>query len=726
MAHIFISYSHDDIDFARRLKKLLEREGFEIWMDESNIPASSHWSKEIEDGIEQCAAFIVIMSPGAEASTWVEREILFAENKDKPIVPLLYEGGIWARLAHIQAIPVQGGLRRKLPATIKNQLINILSQRSAVTTSSLPAVNVPDTQSFWKRVAIFSILLTVAIIAWYSLRPDVLEPIADFIEADASTPTPQLTPLPTPIRWPAPDENPYVEILQGRTAILMQEDRPNHFRQQSPLNDRATLISQDSVLRAVFHRRSFAIIDPITVIQFNSVMETGDHLELLLEDGKIYLEKGDWPQNPMVSVGAGELVVVPSGSSVSIAYDGATQETEVACFTGECSIIDTSGYQENIELRAGQQVNFLIENYDPNLPTTVIANTDYTRYSLLCGGDCGLESPPEIVIQYSGTLPAFNQTLLAQPNTPIRLTPTGPTPVPMITVKRDANIYAGPGTEFEVIGSVVGGSQYLTNGISAHLKFYRIDFDGQEGWIRVEDVEEAIAPSGQSSLPMIPVRTPKSAVTVTPTPTLTATSPPTQTATRTPTLTPTPECTLRTRMSIGAGGRTVLVPSASTHVRSEPGSSATIVETIPAGQTFDVLDGPECVEGMQWWEIEGFGVEGTWKGWIGEGIDDNYQIEPFETNGVLCLGADPPRLTPGETVRVKDQPPLANRVRKSPEVETGNTIGEIPPGRQVEVISGPVCDPDGLNWRWWYVNYNGLTGWTAEGQPGEYWLEPLP
>ena len=35
--------------------------------------------------------------------------------------------------------------------------------------------------------------------------------------------------------------------------------------------------------------------------------------------------------------------------------------------------------------------------------------------------------------------------------------------------------------------------------------------------------------------------------------------------------------------------------------------------------------------------------------------------------------------------------------------------------------NGPVCTADGA---WWQVNYNGLIGWTVEGQNNDYWLEP--
>jgi ABC-type antimicrobial peptide transport system permease subunit len=38
------------------------------------------------------------------------------------------------------------------------------------------------------------------------------------------------------------------------------------------------------------------------------------------------------------------------------------------------------------------------------------------------------------------------------------------------------------------------------------------------------------------------------------------------------------------------------------------------------------------------------------------------------------------------------------------------------------VLEGPVCAE---NMAWWKVQYQGQTGWTAEGQGTDYWLEPL-
>jgi len=129
MSHIFISYSKNNIEFARYLRALLESEGFPVWMDEEQLVASARWWKSIESSIESCSAFVVIMSPDAAESDWVEREILLAESKKRPIFPVLLTGSAWSRLANIQYEDLRAGLHARLSA----RLIEALRQRLPVT-----------------------------------------------------------------------------------------------------------------------------------------------------------------------------------------------------------------------------------------------------------------------------------------------------------------------------------------------------------------------------------------------------------------------------------------------------------------------------------------------------------------------------------------------------------------------------------------------------------------
>ncbi|MBN2305163.1 MAG: TIR domain-containing protein [Anaerolineae bacterium] len=110
MSHIFISYSKKDIQFARHLRGLLQDHGFKVWMDETKLVPSDEWWPTIEKNIETSSAFIVIMSPRSHQSRWVTRELLYAENLDKPICPVLLEGIGWSRLAEKQYADMRGGI----------------------------------------------------------------------------------------------------------------------------------------------------------------------------------------------------------------------------------------------------------------------------------------------------------------------------------------------------------------------------------------------------------------------------------------------------------------------------------------------------------------------------------------------------------------------------------------------------------------------------------------
>jgi len=87
---------------------------------------------------------------------------------------------------------------------------------------------------------------------------------------------------------------------------------------------------------------------------------------------------------------------------------------------------------------------------------------------------------------------------------------------------------------------------------------------------------------------------------------------------------------------------------------------------------------------------------------------------------VQCPGFLPSRLVPGQLARVTPGDP--NNLRALPNV-TAPLVGRMPGGAEFMVMTGPVCDPAGM--AWWQVTYNGLIGWTVEGQGATYFLEPL-
>lgn len=137
MAHIFISYSKQDIDFTRHLKRSLEEAGFVVWMDETAVRPSARWWPTIERNIETSAAVVVVMSPNSRESDWVEREILYAERLRKPIFPVLLTGEDWPRLANIQYTDMRTWKSGHLPTELEDMLNGV------VVPSKLGDVSVP-------------------------------------------------------------------------------------------------------------------------------------------------------------------------------------------------------------------------------------------------------------------------------------------------------------------------------------------------------------------------------------------------------------------------------------------------------------------------------------------------------------------------------------------------------------------------------------------------------
>ena len=72
---VFISYSSKDRRFIERLAKDLKAAGVDVWWDEWEIKVGDSIVQKINDGIQESAYLIVVLSRSSVASLWVQEEL---------------------------------------------------------------------------------------------------------------------------------------------------------------------------------------------------------------------------------------------------------------------------------------------------------------------------------------------------------------------------------------------------------------------------------------------------------------------------------------------------------------------------------------------------------------------------------------------------------------------------------------------------------------------------
>ncbi|MFN8375529.1 MAG: TIR domain-containing protein [Anaerolineae bacterium] len=93
MAHVFISYSHqDDTEFFEKLKLQIQNAGMDFWTDEKISPGQQ-WSKAIDDSIKNAFVIVVVMTPLATASSFITYEWSFALGLGKVVIPVMAAKG---------------------------------------------------------------------------------------------------------------------------------------------------------------------------------------------------------------------------------------------------------------------------------------------------------------------------------------------------------------------------------------------------------------------------------------------------------------------------------------------------------------------------------------------------------------------------------------------------------------------------------------------------------
>ena len=103
---IFISYSRIDSRFVDQLEGDLKKHGLSLWIDRSNLQGGQDWVEMIQSAIKGCQILILILSPDAVNSPWVQKEYRYALEQGKIVIPIICRPGfsLPVDLASIQTI----------------------------------------------------------------------------------------------------------------------------------------------------------------------------------------------------------------------------------------------------------------------------------------------------------------------------------------------------------------------------------------------------------------------------------------------------------------------------------------------------------------------------------------------------------------------------------------------------------------------------------------------
>lgn len=111
---IFISYSRRDQEFVTRLASDLNAQVAGVWFDHAEIQMGEKWHDEIMEGIRDCKAFVLVLSPDAADSKYVREEVNKALELGKTIFPVIYRpsrmrGEFESPIREIQTLDLRSG-----------------------------------------------------------------------------------------------------------------------------------------------------------------------------------------------------------------------------------------------------------------------------------------------------------------------------------------------------------------------------------------------------------------------------------------------------------------------------------------------------------------------------------------------------------------------------------------------------------------------------------------
>lgn len=86
---VFISYSHDDVDWVRRFAEALQAQKVQVWWVASPTTSSESLLDELEAGLRGSDAIVSVLTQAGAQNPNVLVELGFAMSTGKPLIPII-------------------------------------------------------------------------------------------------------------------------------------------------------------------------------------------------------------------------------------------------------------------------------------------------------------------------------------------------------------------------------------------------------------------------------------------------------------------------------------------------------------------------------------------------------------------------------------------------------------------------------------------------------------
>ncbi len=131
---VFISYSRKDTEIAERICRRLDDAGISYFIDNDSIRGSEDFPDVISEAILDSELFLLLASQNSNESVYTKKEIVFATNNEKEILPYIIDGsslprGLELLLSNINWITLKS---HPIETKLVPEIINVLESPEVV------------------------------------------------------------------------------------------------------------------------------------------------------------------------------------------------------------------------------------------------------------------------------------------------------------------------------------------------------------------------------------------------------------------------------------------------------------------------------------------------------------------------------------------------------------------------------------------------------------------